>query len=236
VVRDSRTLAHVGDGARVMRLVTARLELARGRPEAALATLADDVGHFDIANPAWDNWREPAARAHAALGRPDRAREIADEHLALLRRWGAPSWLGEGLVLTGELRGADGLPLLREAVDTLEPTGSILALARARLALGRRPEVPDAEAVPLLRDAADAARDCGARPVHDGAVAALADRGESVDVDVRGAVRMTSRERQVLDLTADGLDVHQVAQRLFLTPGTVHETLISASAKTREPS
>ncbi len=235
VIRDARTLVAVGDGARVIRLVTAQLRLAQGRPEAALTTLADDVGHFDIVNPAWDNWREPAARAHAALGRLDRAREVADEHVALLRRWGAPSWLGEGLVLAGELRGADGLPHLREAVGLLEPTGSVLALARARLAWGRRPEVPDAEAVPLLRQAADAARECGAQPVQERAVAALTDRGESI-VNGERANRMTSRERQVLDLTAGGLDVHQVAQRLFLTPGTVHEALISAAGKAREPS
>ena len=29
----------------------------------------------------------------------------------------------------------------------------------------------------------------------------------------------------MLDLTAAGLDIHQVAQRLFLTPGAVHEVL-----------
>ncbi|WP_395726048.1 BTAD domain-containing putative transcriptional regulator [Nakamurella sp.] len=235
VIRDARTLVAVGDGARVIRLVTAQLRLAQGRPEAALTTLADDVGHFDIVNPAWDNWREPAARAYAALGRLDRALEVADGHVALLRRWGAPSWLGDGLVLAGELRGPDGLPQLREALEILETTESVLTLARARLALGRRPEVSDAEAVPMLRQAADTARDCGAQPVYERAVAALADRGESI-VNGERAHRMTSRERQVLDLTAGGLDVHQVAQRLFLTPGTVHEALISAAGKTREPS
>jgi hypothetical protein len=232
VIRDSRTLARIGDGARLLRLVTAQLSLAQGRPEAALATLRADTGHFEIGNPAWDNWREPAARAHAALGRPDQARALADEHVALLRRWGAPSWLGEGLTLAGELRGADGLPLLREAVDTLAPTGSALGLARARLALARRPEVDRAEAVPLLRAAAAAARVCGSATVLDQALAALADRGEQLPNPGDG-IRMTSRERRVLDLTAAGLDVHQVAQRLFLTPGAVHEVLVSATAKAR---
>jgi hypothetical protein len=232
VIRDSRTLARIGDGARLLRLVTAQLSLAQGRPEAALATLRADTGHFEIGNPAWDNWREPAARAHAALGRPDQARALADEHVALLRRWGAPSWLGEGLTLAGELRGADELPLLREAVDTLAPTGSALGLARARLALARRPEVDRAEAVPLLRAAAAAARVCGSATVLDQALAALADRGEQLPNPGDG-IRMTSRERRVLDLTAAGLDVHQVAQRLFLTPGAVHEVLVSATAKAR---
>ena len=231
VIRDGRTLARIGDGARVMRLVSAQLCLAQGRPEAALNALNADVGHFDIGNPAWDNWREPAARAHAALGHSDRALALADEHVTLLRRWGAPSSLGEGLVLAGELRGAAGLPLLREAVDILATSPSTLGLARARLALGRRPEVPAAEAVPLLRDAAGAARDCGCPPVVDAALAALADRGAAPGDDHRTGPRMTSRERQVVDLTAAGLDVHQVAQRLFLTPGTVHDVLISAAAK-----
>lgn len=232
VVRDTRVQAGVGDGARVMRLVAAQLYVAQGRPAAALDALAEDVGHFDIVNPAWDNWREPAARAHAALGRLDRAREIADEHVELLRRWGAPSWLGEGLVLAGELHGPDGLPQLREAVDVLIPTGSILALARARLALGRRPETPADQAVALLRAAADAARGCGAVGVVEAAVAALAERGAPVaNGAVDDPIRMTERERQVYELTASGLDVHQVAQRLFLTPGAVHEVLAAATAK-----
>ncbi|HYN71129.1 MAG TPA: LuxR C-terminal-related transcriptional regulator [Nakamurella sp.] len=154
----------------------------------------------------------------------------------LLRRSGAPSALGPALRLAGELRGPDGISLLREAVDQLTPTAAALELARARLALGRRPEVDTDEAVPLLRAAAAWARDCGARLVLDGAVAALADRGERpepvLDKHVP-AVRLTGRERQVLDLTSAGLDVHQVAERLFLTPATVHEVLATAAAKTR---
>ncbi len=233
IVRDSRSLARIGDGARVMRLVTAQLYLAQGRPEAALAALQAQTGDFDIDNPAWDNWREPAARAHAALGHIDQALAIAVEHVTLLRRWGAPSWLGDGLVLMGELRGADGLPLLREAVDVLTATDASLSLARARLALARHPEVDRVEAVGLLRAVVHAALECGSPLVVDAALAALVERGERADGDREARIRMTDRERQVLDLTDAGLDVHQVAQRLFLTPGVVHEVLISAEAKAR---
>lgn len=140
-------------------------------------------------------------------------------------------------MLAGELRGADGLPLLREAVDVLASPTAPLAAARARLALGRRPEVPTVEAVALLRDAADIARDCGAGPVVDAALAALAARGEpggTVRGAAEGAARMTFRERQVFDLTTAGLDVHEVAQRLFLTPKAVHEVLVAATAKVRQ--
>ena len=232
-VADARLLPRTGEGARQLRLATARLRLAQGRPEAALEALDANVGHFDIANPAWAPWRDPAARALAAIGRDDEALALADEQVALLRRWGAPSALGSALRLAGELRGPDGIPLLREAVDHLTPTSAALELARARLALGRRPELGPGDAIPLLRAAAAGARDCGARPVLDPAVAALADRGGPELDGHASPIRLTGRERQVLDLTAAGLDVHQVAERLFLTPGTVHDVLATAAAKTR---
>ena len=232
-VEGARVLPAVGEGARQLRHSIARLRLAQGRPAAALEALDADVGHFDIANPAWAPWRHPASRALAALGRDDEARALADEQVALLRAWGAPSSLGSALRLAGELRGADGVPLLREALETLRPSRSALDLARARLALGRRPEVDSAEALPLLRAAAAAARDCGSRVVLDAAVAALADRGERLGREHQAAAPLTSRERQVLDLTTAGQDIRQVAQRLFLTPGTVRDVLAAATAKSR---
>ncbi len=236
VIDDGRRLPPIGDGARTMRLAAARVQLAQGRPEAALATLRADVGHYDIQNAGWDDWRDTAARALAAIGRIDEALALADEQVTLLRRWGAPSALGAGLTLAGELQGASGIGLLREAVRTLSPSSGVLALARARLALGRRPEVDRTEAVGLLHAAADAGRDCGSRALVEQARAALVERGEPVDADQpteRAGRRMTTRERQVLELTASGLDVHQVAQRLFLTPGAVHEVLLAASEKAR---
>jgi DNA-binding NarL/FixJ family response regulator len=70
--------------------------------------------------------------------------------------------------------------------------------------------------------------------VLDAAVAALADLGERPEPDDHGAAaRLTGRERRVLDLTTAGLDIRQVAQRLFLTPGAVHEVLTTVAAKTR---
>jgi DNA-binding NarL/FixJ family response regulator len=36
---------------------------------------------------------------------------------------------------------------------------------------------------------------------------------------------LTTTQRRILDLTASGLDVRQVAQQLFLTPGTVQAAL-----------
>ncbi len=230
-VEDAGPMPRVGEGARLLRHATARLRLAEGRPAAALEVLATDVGHFDIANPAWAPWRHPAARALAALGRDEEAVDLADEQVSLLRTWGAPSSLGPALRLAGELRGADGVELLREAMDQLEPGAVALELARTRLALGRRAEVGHDEAVSLLRASAVGGRECGAGAVTDAALAALADRGEPPGPDDRGPAPLTGRERQVLDLTAGGLDATGVAQRLFLTPGVVHAVLASATEK-----
>ena len=180
-------------------------------------SLDADVGHVDGANPAWAPWRHPAARALAALGRVDEAVALADEQVALLRRWGAPTALGAALRLAGELRGADGAPLLREAVDLLAPTGAALELARARLALGRRPELGDrrggaAAARRRRRRPATAARTrWSRRPTPRWPTAAS---GRTRTELVRP--RLTGRERQVLDLTARPRRP-QVAQRLFLT-------------------
>ena len=41
--------------------------------------------------------------------------------------------------------------------------------------------------------------------------------------------RLTSRQRRVSDLAAAGLGVNEVAQRLFLTPGTVRAVLDSTT-------
>jgi RNA polymerase sigma factor (sigma-70 family) len=42
---------------------------------------------------------------------------------------------------------------------------------------------------------------------------------------------LTSREREVLDLVADGLTNGEVAQRLWISPGTVRRHLENAYAK-----
>ena len=230
VLDDAASLPDVGEGTRLLHEARARLLLEEGRPDDALGELDRTVEPLGIVNPAWAPWRGLRAGALAAAGRADDAVALVEEEVALLRRWGAPSPLGPSVRLLGELRGPDGTGHLREAVDLLAPTRAVLELARARLALGRSRAVADDEAVPLLRRAADAARTCGARGVLRDAVAALAARGHRLEAPDGGPAHVTARERQVLDLTATGLDVHEVAQRLLLTPGTVRRLLESAAA------
>ena len=118
---------------------------------------------------------------------------------------------------------------MREAVEVLTPTYAAVELARARCMLGSRAEVPDDEAVELLRAALETALDRGALGIQRRARAALARRGRP-DESGRDAQRCpTSTERRIVELAAAGLGVRDVAQQLFLTPGTVQAVLESTS-------
>ena len=150
---EARDLPWVGEGGRLMRESAARLLLALGRAEEALAELTAPVDYPEVRNPAWAPWRGLKAQALAATGRKDEALALADEEVALLRQWGAPSALGVSLRIRGELREAAGVADLREAVDLLTGTRASLEVARARVALARAPGVADPEAVPLLEAA-----------------------------------------------------------------------------------
>lgn len=104
----------IGIAARLLRESRARLALATCRPDVALDLLGPDVeaaARGDppgrIANPAWTPWRYPAARALAALDRPDEALALAEDQVRLLRRWGAPSALGHAQRFADQLLRAD---------------------------------------------------------------------------------------------------------------------------------
>ncbi|MCV2491623.1 AAA family ATPase [Geodermatophilus sp. YIM 151500] len=210
-----------GDGARLVGHAIARLLAVEGRPAEALAALDAVPTPVPVPNPVWNPWRPTAALALRGLGRTDEAVALMEDEVRLQRRWGAPSHLGGALRLLGELRGRDGLPELREAVALLAPTSAAVDLARARCSLGSRADVPHDEAVPLLVAAIDEAHARGAVAVRERARAALGARG-CPDDEHRGTVRRPSvTERRILDLTAAGFDVRQVAQQLLLTPGTV---------------
>jgi DNA-binding SARP family transcriptional activator/tetratricopeptide (TPR) repeat protein len=225
----------VGEGGRLLHEAIVRLLVAEDRPEDALAQLARAKDPFGISNPAWAPWRGLRAQALSALGRTGEAVQLVEDEVRLLRRWGAPSALGPSLRLLGELAGTTGVSALREAVEVLAPTSAAVELARAQLALGGCRDVSDDEAVPLLEKAAAAARSCGAAGVLRDAATALQYRGRRVDATYRQA-ELSRAERQILELTAAGLSIREVAQRMFLTPGTVQTTLQSASARVRGPS
>ncbi len=230
-VESARALPWVGEGGRLLREGAARLLIEQGRPAEALHLLTAPVDYPEILNPAWAPWRGLEARALSALGRTDEALALVDEELALLRRWGAASSLGACLRLRGELRGTAGATDLREALDVLAGTRAVLEEARAQLSLGRSPGVSDAEAIDLVTAAHRTAHACGAGGVAEAAVKALAERGHVMADSATAPQRLTSRQRRVSVLAAAGLDVNEVAQRLFLTPGTVRAVLESLNEK-----
>jgi hypothetical protein len=218
---------HPGEGGRLLEHAAARLLVAEGRYEQALAAVVGIRAPVPVANPAWHPWRSTGALALAGLGRPAEAISLVEEEVRRLREWGAPGALGAGLCRLGRLRGAAGLPDLRSAVDLLTTTSATVELARARWALGSRPELPDAEAVPLLRDAAAGADTSGATGIAARARGELARRGLP-DEPPDECPRLSAVDRRILDLAATGLGAREVAQRLFLEPGTVHAVLQAA--------
>jgi DNA-binding SARP family transcriptional activator/tetratricopeptide (TPR) repeat protein len=220
----------VGEGGRIYQQALARLLVTEGRWNAALAALDAAPTGVANANPAWNPWRTIRAAALHGLGRTSEAIEVAEEEVTLLRRWGAGTHLGRGLCLVGLLRGDDGAEDLREAVELLASTTAAVDLARARCALGSHPRLPDDEAIPLLMDAYAAARQRGAREVLDRARAELDRRGRPVEARAEEMRQLSTTERQILDLTADGMGVREVAQRLFVTPGTVRAVLDEAGS------
>jgi DNA-binding NarL/FixJ family response regulator len=226
----------LGEGGRLMGEAIASLLVAERRFEEALATLDAAPSPFPIPNPAWNPWRRISAGALRGLGRTEEAMRLVEEEVALLRRWGAPSYLGSGLRLLGWLRGPDGLEDLREAVAVLTSTTAGVELARAQVTLGAARGVDDGEALPLLQAAAEAAHRLGAEAVEQRACAALRSRGRPARLPEDGGRPLSSTERRVLELAATGLGVREIAQRLFMTPGTVQAVLETCGSRLKSVS
>jgi DNA-binding NarL/FixJ family response regulator len=226
---DAMTPAHVrGEGGRVFQHALAQLLVAEGRYDDALAALDAVPAGIATTNPVWNPRGGIAAMALQGQGRAAEALAAAEREVALLRRWGAPSHLGRGLSLLGELLGHDGLDALRESVALLASTSAAVDLARARYALGSRHQVADDEAVPLLLAAGETAAQQGAPGLHEAVCAELRRRGHPVSPRRETARPLSPTERQVLELSHAGLPVEDVARRLFLTPDTVRAVLDAA--------
>jgi len=223
--------AAFGEGGRVYQQAVARLLVAEGRSGEALVVLGNPHPTDDgiaIVNPVWNPWRSIKAAALFGLGRTSEAIEAAEEELALLRIWGAPSFLGRALCMLGEFRGRAGLDNLVEAVELLSTTTAAVDLARAQSALGSHPDVAGEDAIALLEAASRTAEQRGAGQVRERVRAELERRGRRIEPGTGEVLRLSRTDRQILDLTAAGLDVHEVAQRLFVTPGTVRDVLDGA--------
>ena len=183
-------------------------------------------------NPAAIDWRSQAAVAHAALGEPDAARALALEELGLARRFGAPRAIGIALRTLGVI--GDDLDALREAVDVLAASPARLEHARALADLGvalrhRRQIV---EAREPLRQALDLATRCDATPLAERARTELQIAGARPRrPQLSGADALTTNERRVAALAAEGRSNREIAQALYVSPKTVEKHLTAAYRK-----
>jgi DNA-binding CsgD family transcriptional regulator len=212
------------------------LRVAQQRPAEALDDLVTAGAGWcalDVSSPAIAPWRTAAAAAHLALGHPEEAAALTSDQLALARKAGAPITLGAALRAHAEAAGP-AEESLGEAISLLEPGGARyeLALALTDLGSGLRRAGRRTEARTPLRRALDLAERTGAAPLAARAREELLAAGARPRrTALTGPDALTSTERRVARLAADGLSNRQIAQHLFITQATVETHLRHAFGK-----
>jgi DNA-binding NarL/FixJ family response regulator len=219
------------DGDRLVVELDAELLLLDGRPADALRRLERVVHRIPhVTNPAWRRDRLLWCEAAHAAGRTADALASARRQLELARRWGAPSVVGGVLLVLGRLRGADGVGDLREAVSLLAGAPTVLVYADALIALGAALAASEpAEATRLLHAAHAIGERTGAGRIVAAAAGTLVGHAlERPSSSGAGGRALTPTERRILQLIHDGATVHEVGQKLFMTPSTVERHLAAA--------
>ncbi len=214
------------------------LWVAQQRPAEALDDLAAAAAGWRglfIDNPAMASWRTAASAAHAALGDLEQAACLAGQQVALARQAGNPAVLGVALrAQAATMVGQQAEEALSEAAGLLERAGARYELAvaladlgAALLRAGRRRDAQEP-----LRRALDLAQRTGAAPLAERARQELLATGARPRrTAVTGPDALTSAERQVAGLAAEGLSNRQIAQHLFITQATVETHLRHAFRK-----
>jgi DNA-binding CsgD family transcriptional regulator len=225
-----------GDGARYWGNAELLLLEAELVPPEDLIATADAFArqHSRIQNPVTSWWRPAKINALLRLDRRDEAVALAEEQLALARRWGAPGIVGGSLRSLGQaIGGGRGIALLEEAVETLDGTPAKLEQAKALAALGvalRRERRPTEARLPLQR-ALDLATVCSATRVAEQARAELQASGVRPRTTAVGIDALTPSERRIAGMAAEALTNREIAQALFVTPKTVEVHLSNAYRK-----
>ena len=220
------------------RLIRGRLRIETGSPERGVEELLQ-VGEtarlvaFD--NPSSVPWRSWAAEGLRLLDRSDEARALADEELALARRWGDPCAIGASVRVLGLVEGGkEGLGRLREAVEVLAGSEARLEHARALVDLGAalRRANQRTEARERLGEGVDLARKVGALGLAERANEEIAATGARPRRILQtGLDALTASERRVAQLAAEGMSNKEIAQTLFITIKTVEVHLSHAYRK-----
>ena len=184
---------------------------------------------------------ELLVRASLAAGDPEAAAEAADRlaELAVL----APTTAARAVVLragglvaaaTNELD--EARPRLEDALDLLERSGARYEAALTRLELaGVLARLNDVDAAQVEAERARAAlEELGARHDAARAQALLDELGARSAQDALSP--LSTRELEVLRLVAEGLSNAEIAERLVISPHTVHRHVANIRTKLRADS
>jgi DNA-binding CsgD family transcriptional regulator len=220
------------------RLSRGRLRIETGSPERGVEELlrvGATVRLVPFDNPSSVPWRRWAAEGLRLLDRNEEARALANEELALARRWGDPYAIGASLRALGLVEGGEsGIRLLQEAVEMLASSEAGLEHVRALIDFGAalRRANRRAEARELLREGVDLARKLGAFGLAERANEEISATGARPrKVRQTGLDALTASERRVAQLAAEGMSNKEVAQTLFVTIKTVEVHLSNAYRK-----
>jgi DNA-binding CsgD family transcriptional regulator len=215
-----------------------RLRVAQADPQAGLDDLmlcGKRVEALGIHCPGVIAWRSHAGLAHLALGQREAARRLAEEELALARRFAGPSAAGGALSVLGlALGGGEGIECLRQATEVLEASPTRLELARALVNLGAalRRSGQRIQAREHLQRGLEMATLAGAAALAATAHEELLATGARPRrVFVHGIDALTASERRVARMAAQGLANPEIAQALFITRKTVESHLASGYRK-----
>jgi DNA-binding CsgD family transcriptional regulator len=214
------------------------LRLLSHKPEQALGdfqTIIDVAVAGGAFNPVWLPARSLAGLCLHYLGRDGEATTLIEEELGFARVWGVPVGIAVSLRALGLVTGgADGLAMLREAVDLLEPTTARLDHARTLVEYGGalRRSKQRIEARERLREGVEIAHRIGALALVTQANDELAATGARPrKVAQTGLETLTASERRVAQLAAAEMSNKDIAQALFVTVKTVEVHLSSVYRK-----
>ncbi len=169
------------------------------------------------------------------LGRVEEAATVAEEELAWAHIWGTPRFVGIAMRGRAHTVGnPEKVAALQSSVAALEKAPARLELARALGDLGStmRRQSQRVAALDPLRRALDLAWSCRADALADHLRGELRAAGARPRRAARsGRDSLTASESRVAEMAASGMTNHQIAQAIFLAPGTVEKHLTSVYAK-----